>query len=136
VERSGKNDSVGLVINGIKGLSSVGYSTPIIVEPSRNYRVEFWMKSGMGNDEEGGVGYLEYDTLIPTRQQLTQVENARHIVGGEDSVRIKGEHGWKKFTFDFTTGPESEMVHVFFYREGDPGPGPLIFDDISIRVIQ
>jgi len=135
VKNSGRKDSDGLVINGVEGLASVGYKMPIIVEPSRKYRMEFWLKSRMRKTEEGGVGYLEYDVLIPTKQQLTQAENVQHIVHGKDSVRIKGEHEWKMYAFEFTTAPRTQMVHIFIYREGKPGPGPLILDDISIQAV-
>ena len=55
------------------------------------------------------------------------------IVGSQIGVQLEGETGLDtEQNFTFTTSPETNMIHLVLFREGEHNRKPLIFDDISI----
>jgi hypothetical protein len=111
----------------------LAFIIPLEMEKSAEYLIEFKMNNLAGNAVEVGMGYMEYDSLIPFDDFFTINVYEKHFVGGNKAVTVSGPSPWTSHKFTLKTGPKTKMVHLNFYRFGDVDPGETIIDDISIR---
>ena len=91
------------------------------------------MKNQAGVNVEVGMGYMEYDTVIPLDPSFTISVHEKHLIGGEKAVAFSGPSPWRSHEYSFKTAPGARMIHLNFFRFGDVDSGETTIDDISIR---
>jgi len=117
----------------IKAVDSVGFFSPLAVEPDRGYRCSYrlWCKLPPGGTT--GVGILEYDEFLFIADQFPKSLHERHFQGAQLGIKLTDDHAGKIQDFTFRTGPKTRMVHLVFFREGTPDREPVVIDDIDIK---
>jgi len=124
--------SRGWVFRSIKSIDSVGYFSPLGVEPQTGYKVSFNLIAELVEGASAGIGIIEFNQFLWIPGQYTEETFKQHFRGSIEGKRltdtIKGEQ-----TFTFTTGPETRMIHVVLFREGAHDRNSLMFDDIRIE---
>ena len=121
----------GWVFRGINSIDSVGFFSPLGVEPQTTYQVSFTLAAELVEGASAGIGILEFNEFLWIPGQYTEETFKQHFRGSHEGVRLtgttKGEHG-----FTFTTGPETRMIHLILFREGAHDRNSVMFDDIKI----
>ena len=136
---SGIKDGVGidgtpaLVIGSHAEAIPLAFTVPLKVEGDSEYQVEFKMKNQAGENVEVGMGYMEYDTVIPLDPSFTISVHEKHLIGGEKAIAFSGPSPWRSHEYSFKTAPGARMIHLNFFRFGDVDSGETTIDDISIR---
>lgn len=118
---------------GIKGIDSTGFFAPLAVEPGKNYLLKLKLKAELEDAENTGVGVLEFHDFLWIAEQYTESLHQTYFLGAQELLRINGTKGWQNFEFNFTTGAQTGMIHLIFFREGQTiSREPVILDDISL----
>ncbi len=120
----------------IRGLDSVGFFSPLAVEPNTTYRVTFRARAQLPEEASAGVGILEYDEFLWINEQYPESFDVQHRTGQHDGAEIIGDGDWHPYEFAFTTTPRTAMIHLVLYREGAAAKDPVFFDDITIEKAQ
>lgn len=124
--------SRGWVFRSINSIDSVGYFSPLGVEPQTEYKVSFNLTAELIEGASAGVGIIEFNQFLWIPGQYTEETFKQHFRGSIEGKRltdiIKGEQ-----TFTFTTGPETRMIHIVLFREGAHDRNSLMFDNIRIE---
>jgi hypothetical protein len=124
--------SRGWVFRSIKSIDSVGFFSPLGVEPQTTYRVNFTLATEMEEGASAGIGILEFNKFLWIPGQYTEETFKQHYRGSHEGKSqtgtSKGEH-----SFTFTTSPETKMVHIVLFREGTHDRNSVMFDDIRIE---
>lgn len=124
--------SRGWVFRGINTIDSVGFFSPLGVDPETEYQVSFKLTTDLTEGASAGVGILEFNEFLWIPTQYTEELFKQHFRGSHEGKRVtgatQGEH-----TFTFTTGPETHMIHIVLFREGAHDRNSLMFDDIRIE---
>jgi hypothetical protein len=132
VAENAADGSRGWVFRSIKSVDSLGYFSPVAVEPNKIYQVSFKLIADLPEGASAGMGILEFDEFLWTGEQYTEESYIKHFLGGHEGRRLTGKgHGIQAFAF--TTGPETRMVHLVLFRDGTHDLNSLMFDDIEIR---
>jgi len=132
VAENAADGSRGWVFRSVKSIDSLGYFSPVAVEPNKIYQVTFKLIADLPKDASAGMGILEFDEFLWISEQYTEEIYTRHFLGDHEGRRLTGKgHGIQ--TFAFTTGPETRMVHLVLFRDGTHDLNSLMFDDIEIR---
>jgi len=132
VAEDAADGSRGWVFRSIKSIDSLGYFSPVAVEPNKIYQVSFKLIADLPAAASAGMGILEFDEFLWIGEQYTEETYIKHFLGGHEGRRLTGRgHGIQ--TFAFTTGPETRMVHLVLFRDGTHDLNSLMFDDIEIR---
>lgn len=119
-------------IRSIKGLDSVGFFSPIAVQPKTTYRVQFAFKGPLPEGASAGVGILEFDQFLWIGDQFSASQSREHRTGTDSGLRL-GEGGdWQEHSFTFTTAAATHMIHLVLFRDGPSAKKPVLFDDLSI----
>lgn len=119
-------------LRSIRGLDSVGFFTPIAVEPGRRYQVRLKMKTDLPPGARAGVGVIEFDRFLWIGEQYPESIFRQHVLGIRPGVQIEGRHDWQALAFTFTAGARTHMVHLVFFREGTADRRAVYLDDIEI----
>lgn len=123
------------VFRSINSIGSLGYFSPLGVEPRTAYQVSFILEAELSEGASAGIGIIEFNKFLWIPGQYTEETFKQHFRGTHEGKRltgtIKGEH-----TFTFTTGPETHMVHVVLFREGPHDRNSVKFDDIRIEAVK
>lgn len=123
------------VFRSIKSIDSLGYFSPLGVEPQTTYQVSFQLAAELTEGASAGIGILEFNQFLWIPGQYTEETFKQHFRGSHEGNRLtgtsKGEH-----TFTFTTGPETRMIHVVLFREGTHDRNSVMFDDIKIERVK
>jgi hypothetical protein len=130
VER--KSSKVSWGIRSINSIDSVGFFSPLAVQPDTLYRITFLIKTDLAKGASAGVGLLEFSEFLWIGNQFSEAEMKEYATGSQEGVRLAGSREWEEQTFTFTTGPDTRMIHLIFFREGEHDRNPVLFDDISI----
>ncbi len=117
----------------IKGVDSVGFFSPLAVEPGGDYRVGYRLWSTLSPGGTTGVGILEYDEFLFIPEQFPKSLSEKHFVKSQLGVKLTDDHDGKLQSFTFRVGPKTRMIHLVFFREGTPDRNPVVIDDIEIR---
>ena len=124
--------SRGWVFRSIKSIDSVGYFSPLGVEPQTEYKVSFNLTAELIKGASAGIGIIEFNQFLWIPGQYTEETFKQHFRGSIEGKRltdtIKGEQ-----TFTFTTGPETRMIHIVLFREGAHDRNSMMFDNIRIE---
>jgi len=128
----GKNGT-GFAIRGNKSVDSVGFFSPLAVNPDTSYRVNFRAWSKLPKGGQGGVGILEFDEFLWVPGQYPKSLSEKHFQRAQTGVQLTGNHEGTTQSFSFRTGPKTHMIHLVFFREGTSDREPIVIDDIEIR---
>ena len=132
VAENAADGSRGWVFHSIKSIDSLGYFSPVAVEPNKIYQVSFKLIADLPAGASAGMGILEFDEFLWIGEQYTEETYIKHFLEGLEGRRLSGKgHGIHAFAF--TTGPETRMVHLVLFRDGTHDLNSLMFDDIEIR---
>ena len=125
----------GWVFRGINSIDSVGFFSPLGVEPETKYQVFFTLAAELAAGASAGIGIIEFNEFLWIPGQYTEETFRQHFRGSHKGVRLtgttKGEH-----SFTFTTGPETRMIHLVLFREGTHDRNSVMFDDIKIEEVR
>ena len=127
--------SRGWVFRSIKSIDSVGFFSPLAVEPQMAYRVSFRLSAKLAEGSSAGIGILEFDEFLWIPGQYTEETFKQHFRGAFEGKRLTGTITGKQ-TFSFTTGPETRMIHMVLFREGTHDRNSVMFDDIKIEKVK
>ena len=116
----------------VAGLDSLGFFSPLAVEPETTYRVNARVKTELPEGGETGIGILEFDQFLWLGEQYPHSLAKQHQTGAQQGLRLTGHNDWEPQSFTFTTGPKTRMVHLVIFREGAQDRTPVLFDDISV----
>lgn len=132
VAENSTDGSRGWVFRSIDTIDSVGYFSPIAVEPNRTYQVSFALKADLPEGASAGIGVLEFDTFLWIGEQYGEEMHEQHYRGVHEGRRLTGQVSGLQ-SFSFTSGPDTRMIHLVLFREGPHDRNSLMFDDIEIR---
>ena len=120
------------VFSSIDSSNSIGYFSPLAVEPLTTYQVSFKLSAELADKASAGISILEFDEFLWIPGQYTKEIFRQHYRGVHEGKLLTGtttgEH-----TFNFTTGPKTGMIHLVLMREGTPDSSSVMFDDIEIK---
>lgn len=122
-------------LRSVAGLDSLGFFSPLEVLPQRSYQVSLQVKTELPEDGIFGIGILEFDRFLWVGEQYTQALVREHQTGVQPGLELRGKHPWQSHQFRFTTGANTGMVHLVFFREGAADRRPVLFDDIRIELL-
>lgn len=122
-------------LRGIKTIDSVGFFSPLMVQPDSRYHVSFQIKTELIEGASAGIGVIEFSEFLWIGNQFTDAEMNSYGTGSQEGVRLTGTRDWEEQSFTFTTGPQTHMIHLIFFREGEHDRNPVLFDDIAIKQI-
>lgn len=135
--RSGRDNSNGWIIHGIKGLSSVAFFAPLAVKPTTRYHVSFDFKGELPKGASAGIGVLEFKEFLWIGEQFTEELSKKYQSGAFPGITVKNKNDWQSYSFDFTTSPQAGMVHLILYRDGNMDRDkPVFFDNIAMTETQ
>jgi hypothetical protein len=131
--KSGRDNSNGWLMHGIKGMSSVAFFAPLAVKPATRYHVSFDFKGELPRDASAGISALEFKEFLWIGEQFTATLSKKYQSGSFPGVTVKSRNDWQNYSFDFTTSPQAEMIHLVLYRDGNMDKDqPVFFDNIAI----
>jgi hypothetical protein len=135
--KSGRDNSNGWTIHGIKGLSSVAFFAPLAVKPSTRYHVSFDFKGDLPKNASAGIGVLEFKEFLWIGEQFTEELSKKYQSGASPGIAVKSKNDWQSYNFDFTTSPQTGMIHLILYRDGNMDrEKPVFFDNIAVTATQ
>ena len=131
--RSGRDNSNGWAMHGIKGMSSVAFFAPLAVKPATRYHVSFDFKGELPRDARAGISALEFKEFLWIGEQFTETLSKKYQSGSFPGITVKNKSDWQNYSFDFTTSPQAGMIHLVLYRDGNMDKEqPVFFDNIAI----
>ena len=131
--KSGRDESNGWIIHGIKGVSSVSFFAPLAVKPATRYHVTFDFKGNLPQEASAGVGVLEFKKFLWVGEQFTEELSKEYQSGSFAGITLKNKNEWKQHSFDFTTSPQAGMIHLILHRDGVMDrEKPVFFDNIAV----
>jgi hypothetical protein len=134
VSGAGRDGSRAWSIRSLEGLDSIGFFSPLAVEPGRSYRVTFLFRGDLPQGATAGIGVLEFDQFLWIGDQFTETMLKEHQTGASEGVRLSGSQGWAEHAFTFTVSPRTRMIHLVLFRDGTGDrKQPVLFDDIRIE---
>lgn len=116
----------------INTIDSLGYFSPLAVEPETTYNVTFKLKAELPEGAMAGLGILDFNEFLWVGEQYTEDLFKEHYRGVHEGLRLAGNVDWQQRDFKFTSGPETRMVHLVLFREGTHDRNSVLFDDIKI----
>jgi hypothetical protein len=131
--KTGRDNSNGWVIHGIKGMTSVAFFAPLAVKPTTRYHVSFDFKGELPKDASAGIGVLEFKEFLWVGEQFTEEMSKKYQSGAFPGLAVKSKNDWQNYSFDFTSSPQAGMIHLILYRDGNMDrEKPVFFDNIAI----
>jgi hypothetical protein len=132
VDQAGQENLV-FGFRAIKGIDSVGFFSPIAVHPSTRYEVRASVSCDLAPGATAGIGLLEFDKFQWLGEQFPESLSKKTQIGSRIGVSLQGKVEKQPQTFSFTTGPETEMIHLVFFRDGEHDRNMVAIDNISIK---
>lgn len=118
---------------GINTIDSVGWFSPVAVQPGTSYTVSFKLKAELPEGGSAGIGLLEFDEFLWVNEQYSESLAKKHIRCAQPGLHLTGAPDFEPQTFTFTTGPDTRMIHLVLFREGTHSRDGVLFDDIVIK---
>ena len=122
-----------LTFKGFQGIESLGFFSPLAVVPGTRYTVSFSARGELGDSAGAGIGLLEYREFLWIGQQFTEEELGKYLTGTNTGARMQSSNDWQDYQFSFTAGPDTRMIHLIFYLDGENDNRPVFFDNIRIE---
>lgn len=120
-------------LRSVNTIDSVGYFSPLAVEPGATYTVTFKALTDLPEGASAGIGILEFDQFLWIGEQYPASLVEKHQSGFHPGARMTGKNEWKEQDFTFATGSRTRMLHLVLYREGAHDRKPVLFDEITIQ---
>jgi hypothetical protein len=121
-------------IRSINSIDSLGYFSPLAVEPNTSYRLSFKLKAQLAEGASAGIGILEFDEFLWIGEQYTEQTLQKHYRGVHEGIRRTGNSDWEEYDTTFTTHPETHMIHLVLFRDGTHDRNGILFDDIMMTL--
>ncbi|PLY00110.1 MAG: hypothetical protein C0623_07965 [Desulfuromonas sp.] len=118
---------------GINTIDSVAWFSPVAVQPNGDYRISYKVKAELPEGAKTGIGILEFKEFLWIGEQYTEKTVEEYLLGSMIGIEISDDIDWEEKGFDLRTGPETNMIHLVFYREGEHSRKPVLIDDVEIR---
>ncbi len=125
-------DNIAFGFRAIKGLESVGVFSPLAVKPNTTYEVSVVISCDLTEDASAGIGLLEFKEFLWIGEQFSEEMAKEHQIGAQKGITLSGKIENQAKNFTFTTGPQTEMIHLIFFRDGAQDRNPVLIDDIAI----
>jgi hypothetical protein len=122
----------GWTFRSINTIDSVGFFSPLGVEPQTEYKVSFKINADLTEGASAGIGILEFNEFLWVPAQYTDEMYSKHFRGAHEGRRLTGKADGEH-SFTFATGPETRMIHLILFREGAHDRNAVMFDDIGIE---
>jgi len=119
-------------LRGIGDLDSVGFFSPLAVEPSTRYRVSARIKTDLTEGATAGIGVIEFRQFLWINTQFTELQMKEYTLRSSEGVRLSGKSDWQPVSFELTTTDQTRMIHLVLFREGAKDRKPVLFDDIAV----
>ena len=129
---TGTAGSTGFSVRALQELESVGFFSPLEVEPSTKYTLEFDIRGVLPEGGKAGAGILEFEQFRWIPAQYTETEMKEGFLRDLQLAEFAGAETWRHYKLSFETSPLTGMIHIVFYREGTTNRDSLYFDNISI----
>ena len=123
-------------LRAVKGIDSVGVFSPLSVTPNTTYQVSANISCDLVEGATAGIGLLEFDLFMWIGSQYTEVIAKDHQVGSQTGVTLTGQVKDQEQKFTFTTGPNTEMIHLLFFRDGEHDRNPVTIDNVEIKAAE
>jgi hypothetical protein len=124
------------LLRSVAKLDSVGFFSPVAVEPNSRYRISARFKADLPEGGQAGLGILEFDQFLWVAEQYPRTLAEQHQTGMQPGLELTGALDWQTQSFEITTGPRTRMVHLVFYREGTEDRSPSLVDDIEMVKVE
>jgi hypothetical protein len=124
----------GWTFRSINTIDSVGFFSPLGVGPQTEYKVSFKINADLTEGASAGIGILEFNEFLWVPAQYTEEMYSNHFRGAQEGQRLTGKAD-DEYSFSFTTGPETKMIHLILFREGKHDRNAVMFDDIGIEQV-
>ncbi len=124
------------LMRSVAKLESVGFFSPVAVEPNTRYRISARFKTDLPEGGRAGLGILEFDQFLWVAEQYPKSLVEQHQTAMQQGLELTGALDWQPQSFEITTGPRTRMIHLIFYREGIEDRSPVLLDDIEIVVVE
>lgn len=121
---------------GLKGADSLGFFSPIGVEPGRSYSISLRVQADLPEDASTGLGITEFSEFLWIPGQYGEDTFRRYHLRSQELFRLRETKGWETRHLIFNTGPQTRMIHLVFFREGVPDKTGILIDDIVITAHQ
>ncbi len=117
---------------GINTIDSVAFFSPISVKPETAYRISYKVKAELPEETKTGIGILEFSKFLWIGEQYTEKTTREFLLGSRIGVELSGNIDWEEKEFILVTGPQTRMIHLVFFREGEHSRNPILIDDVEI----
>ena len=117
---------------GINTIDSVAFFSPLAVEPATEYLISYRVKTELPEGAATGIGVLEFKEFLWIGEQYTEKTTREHLLGSFKGIELTGNIDWEEKEFTFRSSPQTKMIHIVFYREGEHSRLPVLIDDIEI----
>ncbi len=131
-----KSDNIAFGFRAIKGLDSIGFFSPIAVEPKTEYSVRVRFTCDLAQGAKTGVGLQEFSQFKWIGEQYPESLVKQLLLGTHRAIDLEGKVDGQLKDFTFTTGPDTAMIHLIFFRDGSHDRNPVIIDDIEISEVK
>lgn len=121
------------IFRGIKRIDSVGHFAPLEVKPNTSYRIGIKLKAELPEGATAGLGIIEYKQFLWVGEQYPESLHKKFFLANRELLRVNRTDGWQSFDFEFTTGPQTGMIHLVLFREGPASNRmPVLVDNLSV----
>ncbi len=138
--KTGKDDeaekNIAFGFRSIKGIDSIGLFSPIAVTPDTTYQVEALFNCELKDGASTGIGILEFNEFLWIGEQFSESMAEKYQTGVQEGVQLTGKIDNQVQSFNFTTSPETKMIHLLFFRNGVEDRSPVVIDDIGIKEVE
>lgn len=118
---------------GIKGIDSVAHFAPLAVQPNTRYRVRLKLNAKLPEKASTGVGLLQFRQFLWLGEQYPESLHTQLYLSSQELLRVRETDDWQDFDLQFTSGPETKMIHLLLFREGPASDrNPVLVDNISV----
>lgn len=132
IKNETEDNKLSWALRGIKTIDSVGFFSPLAVQPATRYQISFRIKTELVDGASAGIGILEFSEFLWIGDQFTKAQMEKYSIGSKEGIRLTGTRDWEEQTFTLTTGAQTNMIHLIFFREGEHDRKPVLLDDISV----
>ncbi len=132
----GEDDpNIAFSFRAIKGIDSIGYFSPIAVEPGTEYRVSADLTTDLAEGASAGIGILEFNEFKWIGEQYPESLATVTQTGTQQLAKLTGQHTGEHLSTNVTTGRQTRMIHLLFFRDGTHDRNPVIIDNLEITPV-
>lgn len=125
----------GWQFHSVNTIDSVGYFSPLAVDPDSTYQVKFRIKTDLADGATAGIKVLEFSKFQWLGEQYPESLYRSIFVDQQAAPALTGQQDWTEQSFDFKVGPQTRMIHLVLYRQGPHDTNDVMFDDLYVNVL-